>query len=519
MSKFNIKDIQHFIVLSGFSTTIISTEYKASKEPLIFRCSCGEVFERCFDSFKRSTGLCKKCAKQSAGLNQLLKHSDVFLFLKKKGIDLLSEYEDIRKKLHIRLPCGHEDYRNLDSIKSSFKVGKQLQCRKCGTRDSSKLSLDEVVKIVENYPCKLLEYSTKGVIGYSTFQCSCGAVFTRSLDNLKKTKGLCNKCTRAGVGVLTFDYVKDYVTTYGEGCTLLSSIYLDSKSKLTFICSCGNTFERTFPDFKANNKCCNKCSKDRVLGILRQEGLNKVLSFIQTLNPTSEYVGGEYVDNDSYLTFKCSCCGQLFERNWAVIQQNAKNLLCHSCSKKLIKPLQSYYEEVEDYLKSNSLDAELIKIVPQPFGCRQRLKFKCKCGRVFYRTFYHLKNHTDKCKACSMPTVSKGEGAVASFIGTLGLYIDTSNRDILYPKEIDIYIPSLKIGIEFNGDYWHSIKGLKYHPMKYNMAKEKGIELLFLWEHTYNTEDWQELIKRALRGDVDYRLTLDYTQNYIKENQ
>lgn len=64
------------------------------------------------------------------------------------------------------------------------------------------------------------------------------------------------------------------------------------------------------------------------------------------------------------------------------------------------------------------------------------------------------------------------------------------------PYQLDILIPELNIAIEFNGNYWHSDKFLmknhnmtseEYHTMKSLMCKEKGINLLFVWEY-----DWYE---------------------------
>jgi len=52
-------------------------------------------------------------------------------------------------------------------------------------------------------------------------------------------------------------------------------------------------------------------------------------------------------------------------------------------------------------------------------------------------------------------------------------------------KELDIYIPKLKLGIEFNGLYWHSEKNIpdKYHHYKkFKFFKEKNINVITIWE-------------------------------------
>ena len=65
-------------------------------------------------------------------------------------------------------------------------------------------------------------------------------------------------------------------------------------------------------------------------------------------------------------------------------------------------------------------------------------------------------------------------------------------------KEIDIYLPELKLGFEFNGLYWHSElhKEKLYHYNKYKLFKDNGIVLVSIWE-----DDWEyrkEIVKSMI---------------------
>ena len=53
--------------------------------------------------------------------------------------------------------------------------------------------------------------------------------------------------------------------------------------------------------------------------------------------------------------------------------------------------------------------------------------------------------------------------------------------------EIDIYLPQLKLGFEFNGLYWHCeiFKTKNYHLDKLNHFKERDIKVINIWE-----DDW-----------------------------
>lgn len=66
-----------------------------------------------------------------------------------------------------------------------------------------------------------------------------------------------------------------------------------------------------------------------------------------------------------------------------------------------------------------------------------------------------------------------------------------NDRTILNGKEIDIYIPSLKIGFELNGLIWHSEKfGIdkKYHLNKTKKCLEQGIKLIHIFEDEWNNK-------------------------------
>ncbi|MGI0076648.1 MAG: DUF7487 domain-containing protein [Nitrosopumilaceae archaeon] len=86
------------------------------------------------------------------------------------------------------------------------------------------------------------------------------------------------------------------------------------------------------------------------------------------------------------------------------------------------------------------------------------------------------------------------------------LMLHTSNivkndRKILYPKEIDFYLPDRSLGIEFNGIYWHSElngKDRNYHSNKTRLCKEKGIRLIHIFENEWTQK--QDIVKSRLKN-------------------
>ena len=104
------------------------------------------------------------------------------------------------------------------------------------------------------------------------------------------------------------------------------------------------------------------------------------------------------------------------------------------------------------------------------------------------------------CRICANK-VSKGETELADYVKSIlpGIPVLIGNRKIISPYELDIYIPSLNVAIEFNGVYWHSEKMGKdknYHHEKWLRCRESGVQLITVWE-----DDWrerQEIVKSMI---------------------
>ena len=83
---------------------------------------------------------------------------------------------------------------------------------------------------------------------------------------------------------------------------------------------------------------------------------------------------------------------------------------------------------------------------------------------------------------------SHKEFEVVQYIKTIYSGIVEQHKRGLLPNnlEIDIYLPEKKLGIEFNGTYWHSsLAGTpkNYHFNKSILAEKAGIKLVHIYEY------------------------------------
>lgn len=89
---------------------------------------------------------------------------------------------------------------------------------------------------------------------------------------------------------------------------------------------------------------------------------------------------------------------------------------------------------------------------------------------------------------------SNPENEISKIIENCGVLVSLNNKDVLNGVEIDIYIPELKLGIEYNGNFYHTEefgKDKYYHLNKQNIAKEHGVNLIHIFE-----DEW--LLKKEI---------------------
>lgn len=97
---------------------------------------------------------------------------------------------------------------------------------------------------------------------------------------------------------------------------------------------------------------------------------------------------------------------------------------------------------------------------------------------------------------------SAGEIDIRKYLAELDIDYKEKCRGIIGKKELDIYIPSHNLAIEFNGLYWHSDKkkDKNYHHSKWLECKKNNIFLITIWEDDWNYK--KEIIKSIIKNKV-----------------
>lgn len=129
---------------------------------------------------------------------------------------------------------------------------------------------------------------------------------------------------------------------------------------------------------------------------------------------------------------------------------------------------------------------------------KQRIKDTCmkKYGVSTYLNTEHSRSSIKKFNRSSY------EDEICLWLDSMGVEYINSDRNILKPNLVDIYIPVCNLAIEFNGIWWHSeiYKDKLYHYNKTIGCEKMGIHLIHIWE-----DDWKnrkDILKSIIKNKI-----------------
>lgn len=134
-----------------------------------------------------------------------------------------------------------------------------------------------------------------------------------------------------------------------------------------------------------------------------------------------------------------------------------------------------------------------------------KFKVQCNdCGKITEKSVVQITFNPEYCKHCA-PTASRGQLELYDFVKSI--YTDTESEDktVIPPKELDVYVPSSRIGIEYNGLFYHSDLCIDkdYHWAKTQRASEIGVDLIHIFEDEWR--DKRTVVEKFLRRRLSPR--------------
>jgi len=270
----------------------------------------------------------------------------------------------------------------------------------------------------------------------------------------------------------TFIYKSKLI--YGDKFIYNKFVYLNTKSESEIVCQNGHSFFISPNRHFTGKTVCPFCKSE--------EYERKWSSLLEPIS------GFKYLQfKGEKVTIECNKCGSIFIRKTSA-HYKLKN--CPNCQPKKYKTDKFIQKSIEKHGDKFIYDES------EYIDSRSMITLFCKNGHKFVQKANNHLNGTG-CPKCNRFNVK--ESKLLEFIQkNIDTVIKTSDRKVLKGMELDIYLPELKLGFEFNGLYWHSeiFKDKKYHLNKTEICNTQGVELFHIWE-----DDWmnkQEIVKSMI---------------------
>lgn len=118
------------------------------------------------------------------------------------------------------------------------------------------------------------------------------------------------------------------------------------------------------------------------------------------------------------------------------------------------------------------------------------------------------------CPVCNpVDSCSGPEIEIKNELDLFGVDYVMNDRSVIKPFELDFYIPSKKIAVEFNGVYFHSDRSGKphdYHKIKSDRCAAAGVELIHIWENEWVAK--KSLVLSMLRYKLGFCSAVIYAR-------
>jgi len=187
------------------------------------------------------------------------------------------------------------------------------------------------------------------------------------------------------------------------------------------------------------------------------------------------------------------------------------------------KTIEHFYKDYKErIIKLIGVDFEFIGFEK---NISTNLKFNCKkCNTNFYilpyQFYSRINNSVNICTNCFPISENSSITQIELYNFIKENYsgeIVQNEKNTIKPYEIDIYLPELKIGFEFNGVFWHStkFKDNNYHLKKYNSSIENGVKLYTIWEDDWNLK--RDICKSFVLNKVSKSIKIMGRKTKVKE--
>lgn len=375
-----------------------------------------------------------------------------------------------------------------------------------------KLTLEDFIKKSRKIHGNKYDYSSSIYVNTSTkicIKCPKHGIFKQLPSSHLMGNG-CPKCANEEKGRKKASTKNNFIIKANEihkGKYDYSKVkYVNNHTKTCIICPEHGEFWKT-PNNHLNGQGCPHCS------LLTKS--NKVKSKTSDFISKAKLIHGDkydyskvnYVNSKIKINIICPKHGEFHQTPNSHLQGQGcpKCVGLNKTNDEWIDEARAIHHDKYDYSNVIYINA------------KTKINIICPIHGEFSQTpSAHLDGHG--CPKCGNLS-SIAEDEIFNFLKRLNP--QQRNRTILKNNEIDIYIPSLKLGIEYNGLLWHSElynRDKHYHLNKLKECNNNGIELIQIFEDEWvNHKDICKFKLLKLCGLDNDLINISINECQIKE--
>ena len=290
----------------------------------------------------------------------------------------------------------------------------------------------------------------------------------------------CPKCAKNRK--LTQDeIILKFKEVHGEKYDYTNINYVNNKVKVPIICPGHGIFWQSPHQHIAGHGCpvCGIKKRTKNITFSREKFIQKAQVIHGDKYDYSEVI---YSNNKTKIKIICPIHGVFWQLPYTHLQGGG----CLKCANNILT-----LEEI--ILKFREIHGEKYEYpIVKYFGLKHKITIICPIHGSFKQAAgLHLQGCG--CPKCAkLKFRSKGEIEMCEYIKSIypGKVSENSRKLLGNGMELDVYLPELKLALEYNGDYWHKIREKDqpgYHENKRKLCNDKGIKLVEIWE-----KDWKK---------------------------
>ncbi len=357
-----------------------------------------------------------------------------------------------------------------------------LSCAKESMIKAKSFTQEQILTKFEEKHGSRYDYSKVKYLGYHkkvTITCRLHGRFSQSPSNHISGNG-CKKCYQIARMKTLEEFINNAQKKHGSRYDYSQSIYEGSDQKITIICKLHGEFSQKPYDHECGHGCPD-CAIELNAKNATLDNEEIIKKFKEKHGSRYDYSKVNYTKYHNKVTVTCLIHGDFY----ASPANHINGTGCYECGritsakKNSINGLSKknnfaaiFPEKAKMWHPTKNKNKKPDEFLPMS---NQKAHWQCEFGHEFVAEISSLGRSTSNgCRMCSHQTSAPEVRILAE---CEYIFSEVLSRFRIENHEIDIYIPELKIGIEFDGSYWHKSKKKK-DIIKNQFLKEKNIYLI-----------------------------------------